>query len=246
MNKRLHIIFFVIFNILTLSCYADVVNIGIADIATPSNSVQLPKFINDYESSIGDNNTQQALEAQLSVISSQIRKQISLKFSNVRVLDLESDLVTTLNTNYNQEVSESQLNNGTVLNLTNDKTVLSNISSQTPDFFMVGRVAAINAGDEKIKIDGTNKYSDNYNLDAAVVFKILRASDKKIIASFTAVGQAGAVQFISQNVTPTYNVSKLIQSASDDLVNSTISQFNMILLSGKISLEQIESSPATK
>lgn len=246
MNKRLHIIIFVIFNILTVSCYADV-NIGVADITAPSKNVQLPKFINDYESSIGDNNTQQALEAQLSLISSQIRKQISLKFPNVKVLDLESDLVTTLNTNYNQEIPESQLNNETVLNLNNDKTILSNLNSQTPEFFMVGRVIAINAGDEKIKIDGTNKYSDNYNLDAAVVFKILRTSDKKIIASFTSVGQAGAVQFISQNVAPKYDVSKLIKSASDDLVNSTISQFNMILLSGKISLEpQIESSPTTK
>lgn len=219
------------------SVYAVNPTIGITDIVIPNNGEAITSFLN-VSNTTDDKATVQLMKAQLKSISEQTRTQIAQKYSGITVVNVESNTTAILNSRYSYTASESQ-----VAQDTRESNVVSWVatSEQNPDFFIIGNISSLNAGEIRIPIENTTKYSSNYNLDIAVLYQIIRTKDQKILATFIALGQAGNVKILNETDTPNYDTDILVSIASKDLINSTLSQFNILFKDNKFSLTTDES-----
>lgn len=224
------------------SVFAANPTIGITDIVMPNNGEQVTSFLSG--SSINDDKaTVQQVQSQLKTISEHIRTHIAQKYSDITVFNVESNTTAILNNRYSYTSAESQ---NLVNNVESDSVLWVAKSGITPDFFMIGNVSSLNAGVTKLPIENTTKYSNIYNLDIAVLYQVIRSKDQKIVATFTVLGQAGNVRLLNDNDVPSYDTTGMITTASNDLINSTLNQFNILFTDGKFSLSPDDNTIITQ
>jgi hypothetical protein len=103
-----------------------------------------------------------------------------------------------------------------------------------PDYILLGQVSAITQDEDTMPVKETDRYTTAYNIDIAVDYKLIKTSDKSIMAAFTAYGHANDVKILTKNgqyQKQTHNIPLLIQTASkalgDDVLNQLSSQFNI-------------------
>lgn len=211
--------------------------IGIANISVPVDRTQLPNFLVESGIVNYDSLTESQFAQRINFVSTQVAKSIAVKYPNIHVTGVESELASEFIAHYNVLAAESR-------EALDSDIDVSDVESVVPDYIMIGELTAINAGDQKSPIESSTKYSDVYNVNAAVSYRIIRMNDQKVIGGFTAAGQAGGVQFLSdKNTIPNYNTAELIQSASDSLLTSILSQFDVQVTSGKFESQIV---PSTK
>ena len=210
--------------------------IGIANISVPIDRTQLPNFLIESGIVNYDSIAESQFGQRMSVVSVKVAKSIAVKYPNIHVTGVESGLASEFIAHYNVLAAESR-------EALDSDIDVSDVESGVPDYIMIGELTAINAGDQKLPIESSTKYSDVYNINAAVSYRIIRMSDQKVVGGFTAAGQAGSVQFLSdENAIPNYNTTELIQSASDSLLVSILSQFDAQVTSGKLEIQMVSSA----
>lgn len=235
MTKFVQIIVGIATILLTTNCYAQgesaiesstiesaTTILSVADITL--SSAKLPAFINESTNFI-DHYSELTLAPQLPTITSQIRTQIATNYPWLTVVSVDKDLTALLNNGFNNESD----------NVDTSQIDIDN-QNHTPqaDYYMVGRVSALNATSEENLIDNTNQYTEADYVDIAVRFRIIRHSDKKIIAEFTAAGQSGIVQFVNKPSKSLPDIAGLQDTAIADLVASTLTQINSLVVSEKL------------
>lgn len=196
--------------------------LSVADITL--SSAKLPAFINE-STNIIDHGAELTIASQLPTISAQIRSQIANNYPWLNVVKVDNNLTPILNSGFNNEsdnVDISQLD------------IDSQSSIPQAGYYMVGRVSALNATSEETLIDNTSQYTEADYVDIAVRFRIIRHSDKKIIAEFTTAGQAGTVQFINKPNKTLPNIGALQDTAIADLISSTLTQINALVVAEKL------------
>lgn len=96
-----------------------------------------------------------------------------------------------------------------------------------PDYILLGKVSAITQNEDTTPVKYTDKNTNQYNIDIAVDYKLIKTSDDSIMASFTAYGHASDVKILTVGNTSqvqTHNIPLLMQTASKSLGADVISQ----------------------
>ncbi|HLX53919.1 MAG TPA: hypothetical protein VKR58_08255 [Aquella sp.] len=104
-----------------------------------------------------------------------------------------------------------------------------------PDYILLGQVSAISQNEDSMPVKETDRYTTSYNIDIAVDYKLIKTSDKSIMAAFTAYGHANDVKILTNGGAAyqkqTHNIPMLIQTASkalgDDVLSQLSNQFNI-------------------
>jgi hypothetical protein len=115
---------------------------------------------------------------------------------------------------------------------TASQTMAANIrtsSTKIPDYILLGEVSAITQNQDFTPIKDTDKSTNQYNIDIAVDYKLIKTSDDSVMASFTAYGHANDVKILTNGSTAqvqTHNVPLLIKTASKNLGTDVITQLN--------------------
>jgi hypothetical protein len=112
--------------------------------------------------------------------------------------------------------------------------VIAKTPKGMPDFILLGQVSAITQDEDTMPVKETDRYTTSYNIDIAVDYKLIKTSDKSIMAAFTAYGHANDVKILTKGAAyqkQTHNIPLLIQTASkalgDDVLNQLSNQFNI-------------------
>lgn len=240
--------------LLISSLVTAVPSIGIPNISNNNNS-SLPSFMQKDSSNDADNGTSTLVQQQINNFSAQIRGSI-IQSKQFRVVDVDNG-ITQKYINFNEsspentfELNESQEIKMTATESNNTKSAESNtvlaksVTNQTPDYLLIGNLAAINAGEEVNQIIGTNKYSNIYSIDIAVDYKLIRTQDHTIVASFTAAGHSGDVKFVStQTQKIVHNIPALVKQLGDNLATDVTSLLSEQIGNGKLYLNNQESAP---
>lgn len=96
------------------------------------------------------------------------------------------------------------------------------------DYYLVGIISSINENEDSYPIKGTDNMTKQYFVEVAADFKLVRARDKTIMASFSATGRGSDVKIVSQknlaNTAWHHNVGKISQDAALDLAQNVVSQ----------------------
>ena len=222
--------------------------IGVAEITVEKS---IPSFLSTNSVTIPDNPTQQVMQQQLNYLLSQIKTQIS-QASLLQTLEMDPKVVNSVSFNFTQtEVSiESQpslINQFThatsQLNPLNSNTNTNESQISYPDYMLFGTLEALNAGNQIQFIQGTNQYSNIYNLDLAINYKLIKTSDQVIVANFIAAGHAGKVT-LQNNSTPQIpsNTSALIKQVYTQLSNEVIARLEQQFNESSTVLSSVESS----
>jgi hypothetical protein len=102
------------------------------------------------------------------------------------------------------------------------------------DYILRGQVSAISANEDSSPIKGTDKYTNQYNIDIAVEYKLVKTSDNSVMSAFTAYAHANDVKILTNsaaNQKLSHNIPLLIQTASkslgEDVVKQLSDQFNI-------------------
>lgn len=221
--------------------------IGVPNI-TVNSTTPTPSFISTDSSTQTDAATTKMLQQQITNFSAQIRGSI-LQSGQFRVVDVDNNFVQTHlpiesapTTAESAPLVESATiieSSVTVVSKPTDKT-----TNKTPDYLLIGNLAAINAGEEVNQIINTNKYSDIYSIDLAVDYKLVRTNDRTIVASFTAAGHSGDVKLVnSPDQKMQHNIPLLVQQAGADLAAEVTTQLQAQIGGGKLYLNNQESAP---
>lgn len=227
------------------SCYA-LPTIGVPNI-TVNSTTATPSFISTDSSTQTDAATTKMLQQQITNFSAQIRGTI-LQSGQFRVVDVDNNFVQMHLPVESAPVSESTpLIESAPLpespTITTSKSP-DKTTSKTPDYLLIGSLAAINAGEEVNQIINTNKYSDIYSIDLAVDYKLIRTSDRTIVASFTAAGHSGDVKLVNYpDQKMQHNIPLLVQQVGADLASEVSSQLQTQIGGGKLYLNNQESAP---
>jgi hypothetical protein len=103
-----------------------------------------------------------------------------------------------------------------------------------PDYILLGQVSAISTNEDTNPVKETDKYTNQYNIDISVEYKLVKTSDNSIMSSFTAYAHASDVKILTNNAVNqrfNHNIPLLIQSASkslgEDVVKQLSDQFNI-------------------
>ena len=222
--------------------------IGVAEITVEKST---PSFLSTNSVTIPDNPTQQVMLQQLNSLLSQIKTQIS-QASLLQTLEMDPKVVNSVSFNFTQtEVSiESQpslmnqfTNAASQLNPLNSNTNTNESQISYPDYMLFGTLEALNAGNQIQLIQGTNQYSNIYNLDLAINYKLIKTSDQVIVANFIAAGHAGKVT-LQNNSTPQIpsNTSELIKQVYTQLSNELIARLEQQFNESSTVLSSVESS----
>jgi hypothetical protein len=102
------------------------------------------------------------------------------------------------------------------------------------DYYLLGEINYIGENEDSYPIKQTNNMTKQYVVEVEADFKLVRASDNTIMASFSATGRASDVKIVSTvnqlNSVWHHNIGKLVASASKDLASNVVdemqSQFN--------------------
>src|SRR6185437_1430713 len=112
--------------------------------------------------------------------------------------------------------------------------VLAKTPKGMPDFILLGQVSAITQDEDTMPVKETDRYTTSYNIDIAVDYKLIKTSDKSIMAAFTAYGHGNDVKILTKGAAyqkQTHNIPLLIQTASkalgDDVLKQLSDQFNI-------------------
>lgn len=100
----------------------------------------------------------------------------------------------------------------------------SSVAKSQPDYILLGKVVSISENEDKNPIKDTDKISNVYNIDIAVDYKLVKTSDKSIMASFTAYGHASDVKILTNGSEQVLHHNKplLIKNASKDLAKDVL------------------------
>lgn len=217
---------------------AAIPSIGVPNI-TVSPSIATPSFISTEAVSSSDIATKQMLQQQMSNFSAQIRGNI-LQSGQFRVVDVDNNFAQSYAPAESIPVESTIINNESE-HLHTVKTIQK---SNTPEYMLIGSLSAINAGEEVNQIINTNKYSDIYSIDLAVDYKLVRTSDRTIVASFTAAGHSGDVKLVGfPDQRMQHNIPLLVQQVGADLANEVTTQLNAQIGNGKLFINSQESAP---
>lgn len=103
-----------------------------------------------------------------------------------------------------------------------------------PDYILLGQVSAITQDEDTMPVKETDRYTTSYNIDIAVDYKLIKTSDKSIMAAFTAYGHGNDVKILTKGAAyqkQNHNIPLLIQTASkalgDDVLKQLSDQFNI-------------------
>jgi hypothetical protein len=112
--------------------------------------------------------------------------------------------------------------------------VIAKTPKGMPDYILLGQVSAITQDEDSMPVKETDRYTTSYNIDIAVDYKLIKTSDKSIMAAFTAYGHGNDVKILTKDAAyqkQTHNIPLLIQTASkalgDDVLNQLSNQFNI-------------------
>ena len=105
------------------------------------------------------------------------------------------------------------------------------------DYYLIGVVDYIGENEDSYPLKKTNNVTKQYVIEVAASFKLLRAKDKAVMASFSATGRANDVKIVSteneQYALWHHNIGRLVVAASKDLASQVVSemasQFNFTL-----------------
>lgn len=113
---------------------------------------------------------------------------------------------------------------------TASSSIPSNSSKRNmPDYILLGKVSSITQNEDTTPVKYTDKNTNQYNIDIAVDYKLIKTSDDSIMASFTAYGHASDVKILTVGNTTqvqTHNIPRLMQIASKSLGADVITQLN--------------------
>lgn len=110
-----------------------------------------------------------------------------------------------------------------------DLAVESPVAKSEPDFILLGKVVSISENTDQNPIKDTDKISNVYNVDIAVDYKLVKTSDRSIMASFTAYGHASDVKILTNGSNSQilhHNKPLLIKTASKDLAHDVLDNLN--------------------
>lgn len=105
------------------------------------------------------------------------------------------------------------------------------------EYYLVGVINYIGENEDSHPIKSTNNMTKQYVVEVTADFKLIRAKDKAIMASFSASGRSNDVRIISsenlQNTAWHHNVGKLVSETSKDLASNVLTemqtQFNFTI-----------------
>jgi hypothetical protein len=106
-------------------------------------------------------------------------------------------------------------------------------------FTLSGKVNAMDAGESVSPINGTTKFSSIYNFDLAVEYTLIRNTDKKVIATFTAAGHSGIAHLITNpkdKFMP--NESEMLNQVGNELAAEVVTTVNNLVQTGKFNLDE--------
>lgn len=214
--------------------------IGVPNI-TVNSQTAIPSFISTDSSTQTDAATTKMLRQQITNFSAQIRGAI-LQSGQFRIIDVDNNFIQTHLPIESASISESSPAGSAIAG--ESSIPATKPAGKTPDYLLIGTLAAINAGEEVNQIINTNKYSDIYSIDLAVDYTLVRTDDRTIVASFTAAGHSGDVKLInSPEQKMQHNIPLLVQQAGTDLANEVTTQLQAQIGGGKLYINNQESGP---
>lgn len=227
---------------------------AVPSIAVPEiiiSNKQINNFISNDQSIIPDNETIQKLKQQLGQISLMVHQQIT---NSLPLTTKNIDSVTLNSINFNDDHSEVSIESEPTLihqisrtvktlnPLPNKSPIESEPKFDYPDYVLIGHLHAITAGNVIQQIDNSDTYSNIYNLDLAVHYKLIKTSDQSIILNFIASGQAGEAS-LQSNAAPKIptDINNLINQVDTQLSTEAVSRIQEKFPS-LIAAESVESS----
>lgn len=106
------------------------------------------------------------------------------------------------------------------------------------DYYLIGVISYVGENEDSYPIKQTDNMTKQYVIEVTAEFKLIRVSDKTVMASFSSNGKASDVKIVStsdkENRVWHHNIGKLVNSASKELANNVVeemeSQFNFTIL----------------
>lgn len=108
--------------------------------------------------------------------------------------------------------------------LTSDKYVVSNNNAK---YIVSSEVTSISAQELRNHISSINRISVTYNLDVSVIYKVLKASDGTMVATFEADGHTEQTKIINDDTQQiNYSVNNLTKQVIANLVGEAYTNFS--------------------
>ena len=212
----------------TISYASAIPTMAIPNIVYPSNVSVASGNYNDN----GDSGASSTPSVNPSVISKQVRNQLPGFNADVRGAIIGSGQFKVVrmpkqdsiwNGNTNQVQNMVQANSKAASGTVSSKSAKGNL----PDYILLGQVSSITQNEDTTPVKYTDKNTNQYNVDIAVDYKLIKTSDNSIMASFTAYGHANDVKILTAGNTTqvqTHNIPLLIKTASKNLGADVLSQ----------------------
>jgi hypothetical protein len=174
------------------------------------------------------------------MIQTSVRQKLPAFNADVRGEIIKSGRFKVVKMPKKYDALSTGLQNGTMLTkLTSDNTsnntIVNKIASSPkdknklgmPDYILRGVVAGITQTQDTSPVKDTDKITNQYNINVAVNYKLIKTSDRSVMASFIAYGHASDVKILtngSSNQVLHHNVPKLIKEASKNLAKDVVDQ----------------------
>ncbi|MBP9742429.1 MAG: hypothetical protein KBD37_03630 [Burkholderiales bacterium] len=181
------------------------------------------------------------VEQSVSKFSADIRgaliKTGQFKVLNIKVaapdiaIDSDKTIVSTLSVD-----DETDLPEKSFLDSSNQALLISQKNNPDTEYYLLGVINYIGENEDSYPLKGTSNLTKQYVIEVEADFKLVRARDHALMASFSATGSAHDIKIVSSNKGQTWhhNIGKLVSTASKDLASDVVdeieSQFNFMLL----------------
>lgn len=146
-------------------------------------------------------------------------------------IDSDKTIVSTLSVD-----DETDLPEKSFLDSSNQALLVSQQDNPNTEYYLLGVINYIGENEDSYPLKGTSNLTKQYAIEVEADFKLVRARDHAIMASFSATGSAHDVKIVSSTKGQTWhhNIGKLVSIASKDLATDVVdeleSQFNFMLL----------------
>lgn len=148
-----------------------------------------------------------------------------VKMPNYTLRNTPANLVLNNKVNPIESTTNSNLES-LAINVMTTKSVLT---ESMPEYILVGKIGAITQTEDVSPLKNTDNITNQYNINIVVDYKLIKTSDKSIMASFTAYGHAHDVKILTignTNQVQTHNIPLLIQNASKDLAKNVMTELD--------------------